>query len=141
MNFAQPYHDLREFIGELEKHEKLYRIKREINKDSELQPLVRWQFRGGSPEERRGFLFNNVVDGKGRKYNCSVLVGGLSGRKDLFAGAQCEPEEIADRWNHAQRIRSRQYGRQGPVQEEVHMGARSLMAALGSSRSDFDAGF
>ena len=48
MNFAKPYEDLREFISALDEHGKLYRINREINKDAELQPLVRWQFRGGS---------------------------------------------------------------------------------------------
>ena len=53
MNFAKPYEDLREFIAALDEHDKLYRIHREINKDTELQPLVRWQFRGGIPEEQR----------------------------------------------------------------------------------------
>jgi len=63
MNFAKPYEDLREFIAALDANDKLYRIHREINKDTELQPLVRWQFRGGMPEEeRRGFLFDNVTD-------------------------------------------------------------------------------
>src|SRR6476660_3643675 len=61
MNFAKPYEDLREFIGALDANDKLYRIHREINKDTELQPLVRWQFRGGIQEAaRRGFLFDNV---------------------------------------------------------------------------------
>ena len=40
------YRDLREFIGVLEGNEKLVTIEREINKYTELQPLVRWQFRG-----------------------------------------------------------------------------------------------
>jgi len=53
MNFAKPYADLREFIAALDANDKLYRIHREINKDTELQPLVRWQFRGGMPEEER----------------------------------------------------------------------------------------
>ena len=39
-----------------------------INKDSELHPLVRWQFQGGLKEQdRRAFLFNNVVDYEGRR--------------------------------------------------------------------------
>ena len=34
-----------------------------INKDTELHPLVRWQFLGGIPEDdRRAFLFTNVTD-------------------------------------------------------------------------------
>ena len=40
------YKDLREYITTLDKAGKLVRIKREINKDTELMPLVRWQFRG-----------------------------------------------------------------------------------------------
>ena len=40
------YKDLREHIKALEVNNKLARIKREINKDTELMPLVRWQFRG-----------------------------------------------------------------------------------------------
>ena len=56
MNFAKPYNDLREFIAALDEHGKLYRIHREINKDTELQPLVRWQFRGLPEEARKGFL-------------------------------------------------------------------------------------
>jgi 4-hydroxy-3-polyprenylbenzoate decarboxylase len=103
MNFAKPYEDLREFISALDGHEKLYRISKEINKDSELQPLVRWQYRGGIAEEaRRGFLFDNVVDGKKHKYNCRVLVGGLSGSSAIYClGLKCEPEEVPDRWIYA----------------------------------------
>ena len=40
------YKDIRQYIDILEKNDKLFRIKSEINKDTELQPLVRWEFRG-----------------------------------------------------------------------------------------------
>ena len=56
------YKDLREHVKALEANNKLVRIKREINKDIELMPLVRWQFRGLPEEERKAFLFENVVD-------------------------------------------------------------------------------
>ena len=103
MNFAKPYEDLREFIATLEANNKLYRIHREINKDTELQPLVRWQFRGGiSEEERRGFLFDSVTDGKKRKYNCQVLVAGLSGSEAIYClGLKCRPDEV--RWGELAR--------------------------------------
>ena len=124
MNFAKPYEDLREFIAALEANDKLYRISRKINKDSELQPLVRWQFRGLPEEARRGFLFDNVTDGKGRKYNCRVLVGGLAGSEAIYClGLKCQPDEVADRWLYAMDhpidpivVDS------GPCQEEVHVG-------------------
>ena len=46
------YYDLREHISALEAGDKLARIKRPLVKETELMPLVRWQFRG-LPEERR----------------------------------------------------------------------------------------
>ena len=60
--------DFQQHLAALEKAGLLVRIDKPINKDTELQPLVRWQFVGGVPEsERRAFLFTNVVDGKGRR--------------------------------------------------------------------------
>src|SRR6476646_3181796 len=129
MIFAKPYEDLREFIGALDEHQKLYRISHEINKDSELQPLVRWQYRGGIAEEaRRGFLFDNVVDGKKHKYNCRVLVAGLSGSEAIYSlGLQCAPEEVPDRWIYAlDHLVPPVMVDRGPAQEEVHMGADLL---------------
>jgi len=129
MNFAKPYEDLREFIDALDEHGKLYRIHREINKDSELQPLVRWQFRGGIAEEaRRGFLFDNVTDGKKRKYNCRVLVSGLSGSEAIYClGLKCQPDEVADRWIYAMdHLIEPVLVASGSCQEEIHEGAELL---------------
>jgi len=129
MNFAKPYEDLREFIAALDEHDKLYRIHREINKDSELQPLVRWQFRGGIPEEaRRGFLFDNVTDGKKRKYDCRVLVGGLSSSESIYClGLKCHPDEVADRWIYAMdHLVEPVLVASGSCQEEIHQGAELL---------------
>ena len=47
------YADLREHIDALERTGLLVRVKREINKDTEMHPLVRWQYRGGLPEKDR----------------------------------------------------------------------------------------
>lgn len=60
----------------LEANGKLIRIKREMNKDTELMLLVRWQFRGLPQEERKALLFEDVVvvDVKGRRYDVPVLV-------------------------------------------------------------------
>ena len=128
MNFAKPYNDLREFIAALEEHGKLYRIHREINKDTELQPLVRWQFRGLSEEARKGFLFDNVTDSKKRKYNCSVLVGGLAGSEAIYClGLKCQPDEVADRWIYAlDHPIEPVVINEGPCQEEIHKGGELL---------------
>ena len=40
------YRDLGEYLKALQNHGLLVRIKREVNKDPELHPLVRLQFRG-----------------------------------------------------------------------------------------------
>ena len=129
MNFAKPYEDLREFIDALDAHRKLYRVHKEINKDTELQPLVRWQFRGGIPEdERRGFLFDNVTDGKKRKYHCRVLVGGLSGSESIYClGLKCRPEEVPDRWIYAMdHLIEPILVDSGSCQEEIHRGDQLL---------------
>ena len=68
MKFSKPYHDVREFVAAVEDNGKLLRVTREINKDTELHPLVRWQFRGLKEEDRKAFLFENVTDAKKRKY-------------------------------------------------------------------------
>ena len=76
------YKDLREHIAALEASNKLVRVKKEINKDTELMSLVKWQFRGLPEEERKAFLFENVVDVKGRKYDIPVLVASHAASKD-----------------------------------------------------------
>ena len=65
---ARDYPDLHDHIVALEKAGYLIRVERPINKDTEMHPLVRWQFRGGIPEhERKAFLFTNVVDSHGKR--------------------------------------------------------------------------
>ena len=62
------YKDLREHMETLEAKGKLIRVERQMNKDTELMPLVRWQFRGLPERDRKAFLFTNVVDVKGKRY-------------------------------------------------------------------------
>ena len=97
---SRTYPDLHEHIASLRKAGLLIEIDRPINKDTEMHPLVRWQFRGGIPsEDRRAFLFTNVHDSKGRKYDIPVLVCGLAGNNQIYSiGMGCKIEEIRDRW-------------------------------------------
>jgi UbiD family decarboxylase len=124
MNFAKSYADLREFISALEENGKLLRVRRQINKDTELHPLVRWQFRGLKESERKAFLFENVTDSKGKKYQGSVLVGGLAASAAIYClGLKCSSEEVADRWLYAMdHLVEPELVSRGPVQEEIHMG-------------------
>ncbi|MDP2646259.1 MAG: UbiD family decarboxylase [Desulfobacterales bacterium] len=119
------YRDLREHIAALEANNKLVRVGRPINKDTELMPLVRWQFRGLAEDDRKAFLFENVTDAKGRKYTVPALVASHAASRQIYAiGMMCGPSEIMERWTKAQlnpippkRVES------GPCQEEVHLRA------------------
>ncbi|MDP2730983.1 MAG: UbiD family decarboxylase [Dehalococcoidales bacterium] len=122
------YNDLREYIQVLEENNKLVRVKEEINKDTELMPLVSLQFRGLSDADRKAFLFENIIDVKGRKYSTPVLVASHAGSREIYALAmKCKVEEIADRWRRAQvsPIKPRVIG-SGVVQEEQHIGDKLL---------------
>src|SRR6478609_9630386 len=95
------YADLREHLAALEAAGLLVRVQRPIDKDSELHPLVRWQFRGGIPEpQRKAFLFENVVDSSGHRYEMPVAV--LAANRAIYGiGMGCPAEEIAARWRAA----------------------------------------
>src|SRR5450759_2546791 len=99
----KPRLDLQLHLRDLEEQGLLRRIDRPINKDTELHPLVRWQFLGGMPaDERRAFLFTNVTDSKGRKYDMPVVVGSLAASARIYAlGMGRKVEEIGDAWLHA----------------------------------------
>lgn len=115
------YRNLQEYLKALEQHGELVRVTRPINKDTELHPLVRLQYRGLPEAERKAFLFENVVDSRGRSYDIPVAVACVAGTRSIYAlGLKCRPEEIPQRWADA-------YARpiqpvvvdKGPVQEVV----------------------
>jgi UbiD family decarboxylase len=98
-----PRLDFQDHLGDLEAKGLLVRIDRPINKDTELHPLVRWQFLGGVPEnKRRAFLFTNVTDAKGRRYDIPVVVGALAASPDIYAvGMGRAVDEIGQAWMDA----------------------------------------
>jgi 4-hydroxy-3-polyprenylbenzoate decarboxylase len=100
---ARNYCDLPEHLRALEAAGLLVTIDQPIDKDAELHPLVRWQFRGGIPEaERKAFLFTNVTDGKGRAFDLPVVVGALAGSEAIYSVGMGVPvEEIAAKWASA----------------------------------------
>ncbi len=103
MQPPRSYPDLHDHIDALDKAGMLVRVDRVINKDTEMHPLVRWQFRGGIPEsERKAFLFTNVTDSKGKKYDIDVVVGALAANREIYRmGIGCELDQIAETWNRA----------------------------------------
>ena len=92
--------DFQEHLARLEAAGLLTRVERPINKETELHPLVRWQFQGGLAEdERRAFLFTNVVDSEGRRYDKPVAIGALAASAQIYAVGMGRPvEEIGDAW-------------------------------------------
>src|SRR5215471_20733588 len=95
--------DFQEHLANLEAAGLLVRIDREVNKDTELHPLVRWQFQGGLDEgERRAFLFTNVVGADGRRFDMPVAVAALSASAEIYAlGMGRAIEDIGRAWAEA----------------------------------------
>ena len=100
---SRGYADLHEHLAALKKAGLLITVERPINKDTEMHPLVRWQFRGGIEErDRKAFLFTNVVDSKGRKYDIPVVVGALAASREIYRlGMGCDLERINETWSRA----------------------------------------
>ncbi len=97
------YRDLREHVEALDRDGLLITIDEPFDKDSEMHPLVRWQFRGGFEEaDRKAFLFTNVIDGKGRSYDIPVVVGAMAASPAIYAAGMRVPvEDIGGKWNAA----------------------------------------
>jgi 4-hydroxy-3-polyprenylbenzoate decarboxylase len=98
-----PSLDLQTHLSVLEAKGLLVRIDRPINKDTELHPLVRCQFIGGVAEdERRAFLFTDVVDSNGHHYGIPVVVGAFAASPRIYAIGMGRPvEEIGADWLNA----------------------------------------
>jgi UbiD family decarboxylase len=99
---ASYYKDLREYLDVLEKNAKLVTIERPIDKDTEMHPLVRLQFRGLPEKDRKAFLFRHVTDSTGKRYNIPVVVGCMAASTEIYAlGMNCTLDEIPARWHQA----------------------------------------
>ena len=120
------YPDLHDHIEALKRAGLLIVVDRKINKDTEMHPLVRWQYRGGVPEEdRKAFLFTNITDSKGRKFDIPVLVCGLAGNRAIYSlGMQCPIEGIRDKWIRAMtKPIPPRIVKNAPCQEIIYKGA------------------
>jgi 4-hydroxy-3-polyprenylbenzoate decarboxylase len=96
------YKSLRDLLDALDRAGKLIRVSRPINKETELMPLVRLQFRGLPEEARKGFLFEHVTGVDGKTFDTSVAVGVYAASREIYAlGLMCEPEQIGEKWTRA----------------------------------------
>jgi 4-hydroxy-3-polyprenylbenzoate decarboxylase len=126
----EPYESLRDYLDTLEAHGLLTRVARRVDKDGELVPLVRLQFRGLPASERRAFLFDDVTDARGRTFDASVAIASLAASREIYAlavGASEGTGGVGEAWARALgnpvapvRVRS------GPCKEVVVRGAEEL---------------
>ena len=94
------YPDLHDHVLALHRAGLLTVVDEPINKDTEMHPLVRWQYRGGIAEtDRRAFLFTRATDGKAARYDIAVLVAGLAANPEVYRIGFGRPlEEIGAAW-------------------------------------------
>lgn len=97
------YPDLHDHIARLEREGLLIRVKEPVDKDQEMHPLVRWQFRGGIKEkERRAFLFEQPIDARGKRYDIPVAIGVLAANRRIYGvGLGSDPSKVNDLWANA----------------------------------------
>jgi UbiD family decarboxylase len=97
------YPDLHDHLERLEREGLLIRVKEPVDKDQEMHPLVRWQFRGGIKEkDRKAFLFEKPVDAKGKQYDIPVAIGILAANRTIYGiGLGCDPTKVNQLWAEA----------------------------------------
>jgi len=129
------YKNLREWLSALESKGLLARVSRRIDKDTEMHPLVRLQFRGLPERDRKGWLFENVTDVSGRTYDMPVALAVMAPSRAVYAlGMGVDsPDRIAAKWAAAQThpIAPRVIDFPAPCHELVYEG-RALEQAGGA---------
>ncbi len=101
------YKDIRAYLDELDKRGLLQRVTRQMNNDNEVMPLVRWQFRGLQADQRKGWLFENLTDSRGRTFDGKVAVAIDGASLPVYASAMGLPQDsdektLVQRWIDAQ---------------------------------------
>jgi UbiD family decarboxylase len=116
-----PYKDLRHFLQVLEQKQKLFRIKKEVDKDWELSAVAKLVFRKIPDERRPALLFENV-----KGFSIPVATGVLGASREVYAIAletELDFEKIFQRWSHAQSQPIPPVSvRSGPCQEMTYQG-------------------
>ena len=130
------YKDLREHIAALDEAGLLVKIDEQINKDTELMPLVRWQFRGLLGGGAAGFQVYQCHRREGEKirYPCCCRYPGCFAAVSTASGCNAHPKRSSIVGTRRRAIRSRRRSlTSAPVDEEVHRGS-SLMDKGGLGR-------
>jgi hypothetical protein len=129
------YRDIREYLAELDRRELLIHVTRSMNKDTEVMPLVRWQFRGLDPSQRKGWLFESLTDSRGRTFDGSVAVGIEGASPQVYAAAMGldSPDGIQQKWRDAQAhpIEPLEVGREQAAVKDVVITGSDIVASGG----------
>src|SRR5438105_15732196 len=98
------YRDLRDYLRVLEEQGLLVRVREPVDKDTELHPLVRLQFRGRQEPDRRAFLFEQVRGVDGGEFDIPVAIGAMAASRQIYAlGMQAgSPANIMKKWAEAE---------------------------------------
>jgi UbiD family decarboxylase len=127
---SRTYPDLHEHLAALDRAGLLVTVDRLINKDTEMHPLVRWQFRGGIEEkDRKAFLFTNITDSKGRTFDdIDVVVGAIAANEEIYRVGMGVPlDQIDATWRKAMAKPIKPVVvEHAPCQEIVYTGAELL---------------
>ena len=119
------YKSLREYLEALDKAGKLVTINSPINKDTQLVPFTKLQDRGLPKAQQKAFLFTNVFDSRGIKYDIPVAYDILNGFYGI--GLKCRPEEVPEKVAQALlHPIDPKLVEQGAVQEVVYKGDELL---------------
>lgn len=118
------YKDFRDYLAKLEEIGMLRRISATVDKDRELHPLVKWQYRGLAESDRFGFLFEHVTDQKGVPCNGQVASSVVAANREMYALAMgCPVDELHGRWSQSlHRLIPPKTVATGPVKDEIHKG-------------------
>ena len=102
MSKAPPrdYPDLHDHLRALDDAGLLITVDIPINKDTELHPLMRWQFVGGLEErDRKAMLFTNVVDSNGHAYDIPLTNGAMAANRAVYGIGMGSPRAwYLDQW-------------------------------------------
>jgi 4-hydroxy-3-polyprenylbenzoate decarboxylase len=120
--------DFREHLDNLRREGLLVEVDTPINKDMEAHPLVRLQFRGLPEEQRKGFLFTQVVGSRGEKYATPLAIGCLAASRRIYSiGLGLDGLELLERMSDAiKNPLPPKLVKDGPCQEEAYVGDKLL---------------
>jgi UbiD family decarboxylase len=124
--------DFREYLEALDQRGWLRHISQPVDKDRELHPLVRWQYRGVDEQTRFGFLFESVTDRGGRKLTGRVASSVIAAHRNMYALALgCPLDKVHERWRQGLREpMATKTVASGPVKDVIHVG-NSLLSDSG----------